>query len=139
MDNQLCSKVLTLSPTELSRECGLSVLLPVGRLNGLHNMITVIQDQISCELKRIAGDQVNQITEVVELSKVVSKKDYESKIIENDTSDEIAVLLSGGVDSSVALKLLQLQVHHNQYDCVQLLSQLLALILHQSKAVSFSK
>ena len=38
------------------------------------------------------------------------KSDY-SSLEGVDTSDEVAVLLSGGVDSSVALKLLQLQGH----------------------------
>lgn len=102
--------MLTLSPTELSRECGLSVLLPVGRLNGLHNMITVIQNQISSELNRFDQDQVDQVSEIDEVSKASSLKGDESRSNEIDSSDEIAVLLSGGVDSSVALKLLQLQV-----------------------------
>jgi asparagine synthetase B (glutamine-hydrolysing) len=102
--------VLTLSPTELSLECGLSILLPVGRLNGLHNMITVIQNQISSELNRRDVDQLDQVIKVDELSKVSSSKGDESMSNEIDSSDEIAVLLSGGVDSSVALKLLQLQV-----------------------------
>jgi asparagine synthetase B (glutamine-hydrolysing) len=102
--------VLTLSPTELSRECGLSILLPVGRLNGLHNMITVIQNQISSELNRRDVDQIDQVIKVDEFSKVSSSKGDESMSNEIDSSDEIAVLLSGGVDSSVALKLLQLQV-----------------------------
>ena len=110
LENQLCSKVLTLSPTELSRECGLSILLPVGRLNGLHNMISVIQKQISCELSKLDRDKVDQVIKVDEFSKVGSMMGDESKSNDIDSSDEIAVLLSGGVDSSVALKLLQLQV-----------------------------
>ena len=39
------------------------------------------------------------------------KSDYNIELEGRDTSDEVAVLLSGGVDSSVALKLLQLQGH----------------------------
>lgn len=110
LENQRCSSVMTLSPTALSRECGLNVLLPVGRLNGLHNMVTLIQNQIACEIQRVKPQNVQDKAESIEPSdKNVFKSDTafdESR----DTSDEVAVLLSGGVDSSVALKLLQLQV-----------------------------
>ena len=101
---------MTLSPATLSRECGLNVLLPIGRLNGLHNMVTLIQNQIACEVQRVKSLNVNDKSKIIEsLDENVSKSDNaldESR----DTSDEVAVLLSGGVDSSVALKLLQLQV-----------------------------
>lgn len=73
-------------------------------------MISVIQKQISCELSKLDRDKVDQVIKVDEFSKVGSMMGDESKSNEIDSSDEIAVLLSGGVDSSVALKLLQLQV-----------------------------
>ena len=95
---------MTLSPAELSSECGLNVLLPVGRLNGLHNMVALIQDQIKSEMEKLTTDTIGNNDGIT--SAVVE----ESSKFEEDTSNEIAVLLSGGVDSSVALKLLQLQV-----------------------------
>ena len=101
---------MTLSPETLSRECGLNILLPVGRLNGLYNMVALIQKQVSCEIERLKSQNVNDQSKITESSDgSVLKSD---KILDEsrDTSDEVAVLLSGGVDSSVALKLLQLQV-----------------------------
>jgi asparagine synthetase B (glutamine-hydrolysing) len=72
-------------------------------------MITVIQNQISCELNKQDVGQLGQVIKVDDFSTSSSNVD-ESMSKEIDSSDEIAVLLSGGVDSSVALKLLQLQV-----------------------------
>jgi predicted PP-loop superfamily ATPase len=117
LDNLECSNVLTLSPTELSMQCGLNTLLPRGRLNGLHNMVTLIQSQISRELQRKKGETASIEESDGEkkvfnsLSSNLFKSDYNIELEGADTSDEVAVLLSGGVDSSVALKLLQLQGH----------------------------
>jgi predicted PP-loop superfamily ATPase len=117
LDNLECSNVLTLSPTELSMQCGLNTLLPRGRLNGLHNMVTLIQSQISRELQRKKGETASIEESDAEkkvfnsLSSNLFKSDYNIELEGADTSDEVAVLLSGGVDSSVALKLLQLQGH----------------------------
>ena len=107
---------MKLSPLDLSRECGLNTLLPVGRLNGLHNMVTLIQSQIAAELRRVEqiGTTIDFVgTEtVMGAAQTVASKTHSSvsDLFEDlDTSGEIAVLLSGGVDSSVALKLLLLQ------------------------------
>lgn len=106
---------MTLSPLELSRECGLNTLLPVGRLNGLHNMVTLIQSQITAELLReeqsgIIIDDSKGTNNELKTTQTPGKLIDNSQSLEGvDTSSEIAVLLSGGVDSSVALKLLQLQ------------------------------
>lgn len=107
---------MKLSPLDLSRECGLNTLLPVGRLNGLHNMVTLIQSQIAAELRRVEqiGTTIDFVgTEtVMGTAQTVASKTHSSvsDLFEDlDTSGEIAVLLSGGVDSSVALKLLLLQ------------------------------
>ena len=107
---------MKLSPLDLSRECGLNTLLPVGRLNGLHNMVTLIQSQIAAELRRVEQigttiDFVGTETVMGAAQTVASKTHISvSDLFEDlDTSGEIAVLLSGGVDSSVALKLLLLQ------------------------------
>ena len=107
---------MELSPLDLSRECGLSTLLPVGRLNGLHNMVTLIQSQISAELRRVEEIKTTvdfEGTETVMGTAQTVMSDTRSCVSNLfevlDTSDEIAMLLSGGVDSSVALKLLLLQ------------------------------
>lgn len=67
-------------------------------------MVALIQDQIKQEFDK-------QTTDTIRNSDGIRSAVAESSRLEEvDTSDEIAVLLSGGVDSSVALKLLQLQV-----------------------------
>lgn len=118
LENQECSNVLTLSPTDLSRECGLNSLLPVGRLNGLHNMVTVIHNQIKSELLRLREKENALLTADMDRERnadslrALNPLNSDWSSVEGvDTSDEVAVLLSGGVDSSVALKLLQLQGH----------------------------
>ena len=110
--------MLTLSPTDLSRECGLNSLLPVGRLNGLHNMVTVIHNQIKSELLRLREKENALLTADMDRERnadslrALNPLNSDWSSVEGvDTSDEVAVLLSGGVDSSVALKLLQLQGH----------------------------
>lgn len=73
-------------------------------------MVTLIQNQIACEIQRVKTQNARDKSESIEPSdKNVFKSDTAFDET-RDTSDEVAVLLSGGVDSSVALKLLQLQV-----------------------------
>jgi len=91
--------ILKLIPSEVTMKCGFSTLLPPGRLNGFENMIILIQSEIKKEL-----GQSNNLLKID-----MNKKEYNSWM-KND-NDEIAVLLSGGVDSSVALKLLLEQGH----------------------------
>ena len=92
------NSILQLIPSEVTNKCGLVSLLPPGRLNGFENMINLIQSEIKNELgyndKNIKQSSSNS-----------------GSWIKDGENDEIAVLLSGGVDSSVALKLLQEQGH----------------------------
>ena len=92
------NNILQLIPSEVTNKCGLVSLLPPGRLNGFENMINLIQSEIKNELgyndKNIKQSSSNS-----------------GSWIKDGENDEIAVLLSGGVDSSVALKLLQEQGH----------------------------
>ena len=90
--------ILELKPSEVTSKCGLVSLLPPGRLNGFENMINLIQSEIKKEL----GDNALNIKE----SNTGSWMNPRGGV-----NDEIAVLLSGGVDSSVALKLLLEQGH----------------------------
>ena len=104
------SQVLSVSSNELVSKCGLDTLLPPGRLNGLHNMIQLIQNQVK-EHNR-DGLTTDIIEPVSEQNKKISSQGgvAEGKESDRDTRNEtVAVLLSGGVDSSVALQLLLLQ------------------------------
>ena len=89
-------EVLALSGDELTKRCKLDDVLPPGRMNGLQNMLTIIQKQIENGL-----DVPSYTPEDVKMTaRGAHWKD-----------DEIAMLISGGVDSSVALKLLLEQGH----------------------------
>jgi len=85
--------ILALSASDLLTRTGLDTLLPPGRLNGLSNMIALIQSQVRALVGTTSDVPDPQAT----------------KGLRDTRSQEVAVLLSGGVDSSVALKLLQLQ------------------------------
>jgi tRNA U34 2-thiouridine synthase MnmA/TrmU len=85
-------ELVAMSIAELSAHPTLS-FLPVGRVNGFSNMLRLIQSQASTLLssESAAAAQVSH-----------------PHTAENGR-DEVAVLLSGGVDSSVALRLLKEQ------------------------------
>lgn len=80
-------------------------------------MVTLIQSQINRELQRVKNSESSSFgsdgDKIIfnSLPRDLFKSDYNTELEGRDTSDEVAVLLSGGVDSSVALKLLQLQGH----------------------------
>ena len=73
-------------------------------------MVGLIQKQVAGEIERVKSQNVNINPKITESSDGSVFKSDAILDESRDTSDEVAVLLSGGVDSSVALKLLQLQV-----------------------------
>lgn len=110
LENRKISSILSLSSTELAKECGLDKLLPEGRLNGLHNMVQLIQKQ-ALQLSK-QGNQESQSMYTPLNAPGDKEMENQQNIppwISSSSKDEVAVLLSGGVDSSVALKLLQLE------------------------------
>lgn len=78
--------VLSIPASSLASQLGLGGLLPQGRLDGFRNMLLTIQ--------QVLRDQ--QL-----LHPLPHQSSHDSR------KDEVAVLLSGGVDSSVALQLLK--------------------------------
>ena len=82
-------EILEIDPNKVADELGLRHILSVGRNDGLANMIRIIQDQISNAFR--------------DNSAFDSRLDINKKIVE---TEDVAMLLSGGVDSSVALNLL---------------------------------
>jgi tRNA methyl transferase len=125
--------VLTLDTKELSKAVGLSALLPVSRLNGLYNMVALIKNQVKRQLDivdhhgmadRSMGTSATSSsdsdtnaqgqTSAADPSKSNAHVHTQTPARPWDpelAKDEVAVLLSGGVDSSVALKLLLDQGH----------------------------
>lgn len=91
-----------MDPDRISEHFEFDRILPPGRLNGFVNMIRLIQTQVKAELQRFYLVESNSST-------VNVMESEERIIIKDNRNNEVAVLLSGGVDSSVALKLLQLQ------------------------------
>lgn len=81
--------ILTIDSEELLVRSGLQSVLPPGRLNGFQNIFATIKLQIQAQL-RTTDNWSACYTEPVP----------------DPRHDEVAILLSGGVDSSVALKLL---------------------------------
>lgn len=76
--------IAALDVAAVLRQCSVAALLPPGRFNGLQSMLTVIKEQAAALAR---GAPLN----------VESPQFY---------NEEVAMLLSGGVDSSVALRLL---------------------------------
>mmetsp|Transcript_15734 Transcript_15734/g.23833 ORF Transcript_15734/g.23833 Transcript_15734/m.23833 type:complete len:604 (+) Transcript_15734:158-1969(+) len=83
-------EVLSLDPTLIAEKLGLRRVLSKGRNDGLANMCKVVQLQI----KGMSTDSEEII-------------DCEEAILEDSTVPRVAVLLSGGVDSAVALNILK--------------------------------
>ena len=93
----MANDVLSLSAEFLTKKWGLDSLnLPQGRMNGFANMLSTVHDLVR---KMSDSEYDNRIENIaLNIDKLNEPSVYHS--------DEIAMLLSGGVDSSVALKLL---------------------------------
>jgi len=92
------SDILALEPEKLASQLGLAAL-PPGRLNGLQNMVRVLQQQA----RRLSSAPSPPSLDAK------SQSTLGPALFSDPRASEVAVLLSGGVDSSVALKLLQEQ------------------------------
>lgn len=109
----------------LSVACGLQDILPPGRLNGFENMLKVIQEQISSfhsdtslvispdfsdidSEYDIVDDSIMKVPVPSALKSFTASIDDKNSVSQQSIyyPDTVAVLLSGGVDSSVALSLL---------------------------------
>ena len=80
-------QILQLQPEEVADFLGVRPALSKGRNDGLANMLTIVQDQLR-------GDGDTKPAEIIESASPDDKK------------PTVALLLSGGVDSSVAFRLL---------------------------------
>ena len=109
------SSILSLDSEYIAKRSGLQSIFPPGRLNGMQNILKLIQSQIRYQLNATytSLEIENDVHE--NIVKSLDSQRYETQdLIENSMNDprkdEIAVLLSGGVDSSLSLKLLLDQV-----------------------------
>ena len=102
--------IASFNATRLCAYYGFDRLLPVGRLNGFINMIDLIKklaNQVitSTDVKQAVRDHFAH----ADLTSDTSAYTTSTSTGIDPRQDEVAVLLSGGVDSSVALQLLLLQ------------------------------
>jgi tRNA-specific 2-thiouridylase len=85
LGNQTLPQVLALDPTKIAQLLNVQSVLARGRNDGLANMMRVIQAQLKGE----------------------EQEDLHASVAKSGSKPSVALLLSGGVDSSVALRLLQ--------------------------------
>ncbi|KAL7534112.1 hypothetical protein ACHAXR_005635 [Thalassiosira sp. AJA248-18] len=97
--------ILKLDPGVLTAAMGLQSVLSRGRNDGMASMVRVVQ----CQIKSLVGEAY-ETHDMVDAEKLNQLLKPASSIVENqkDTTHKptVAMLLSGGVDSSVALHLL---------------------------------
>lgn len=109
------SQVLALNAAHFARKLGFEKVLPVGRLNGFQNIIVLVQALLKegSSPKLPEGIADTQLAARLGTEQPLSLATYTMPAAteQGDRSDEVAVLLSGGVDSSVALNLLIDQGH----------------------------
>ena len=98
------SDVLKLKPESLTTALGLQNVLSRGRNDGMASMVRVVQSQIQSLIDdtKSAVEANEQSSETVEPTSVQTSKSNGS----NERQPTVAMLLSGGVDSSVAMHLL---------------------------------
>eukprot|EP01033_Poteriospumella_lacustris_P003841 gene3842-2726_t len=113
------ASVLKLDPQQFCRDLGVSDLLPPGRLNGFQNMLRTVQQMLQPQRPPQQLDRPASATTEPEQPAPPSSSVFineptavraapaTSTAATGPRHDEVAVLLSGGVDSSLALKLLK--------------------------------
>jgi len=97
------SDILKLDPEILTTSIGLQSILSRGRNDGMASMVRVVQGQIQSLLNDCKDDVDNsKVIQLLESTTITSNIDNHDTI----NKPSVAMLLSGGVDSSVALHLL---------------------------------
>jgi sulfur transfer protein SufE len=119
LNGESSAAVLQLNGKALAQAIGMQAGLTDSRINGLGNMLAVIQDQVrerlasnSSKHKTLSMSQFDITASISAEPKAAAiSSDQLSGAAWPDAANEIAVLVSGGVDSSVALRLLIEQGH----------------------------
>ena len=122
-------EVLKIDPTAVATALGLKggmMQKAPGRQNGLSNIIKTVQEELKARMEEAAAVPPAGISTIINASNTASSVTTDPSssapsippapsplqiplLTHSFASDEVAVLLSGGVDSSVALQLLQQQ------------------------------
>ncbi|KAL3938365.1 MAG: hypothetical protein SGBAC_006715 [Bacillariaceae sp.] len=102
LSTKTVQEVLALDPNTITDQLGVRKALSQGRNDGIANMLQVIQKQLSLPDESSLAEEEEEEVEVVDAKP--SKNELKTNM--NDPTRKVALLLSGGVDSSVALHLL---------------------------------
>lgn len=97
--------ILNIDPFTFADDIQLRSVLTAGRNDGLSNMVSVVQNQIR-QLLVDYGVNVDQLSSEM---KDLSDDAFQTEIKSQDRRPTVAMLLSGGVDSAVALNILRRQ------------------------------
>ena len=92
-------QILQLKPNDVAEILGVRPALSKGRNDGLANMLNIIKNQLEDD-----SDCINNPTETSSTTKLTNSTTDSSPPV--DKKPTVALLLSGGVDSSVAFRLL---------------------------------
>ena len=103
LQGQTVPTVLALNEEELTDHLGLRTILSRGRNDGVASLVRTIQHQVQQTIALVQDPSSNTT------NSATSTSDSASESSSTSQRPRVALLLSGGVDSSVALRLLQRQ------------------------------
>jgi len=110
MQGTYAQDILQLVPETMADRLGLRVALSQGRNDGLASMMRLIQSQIRELLVSMAVGVVNSMDNTT--TNATNNKEYSLVQKQDKKKPTVAMLLSGGVDSAVALNILASQGYH---------------------------
>ena len=99
-------QILEIRPSTVADDLGLRSTLSRGRNDGLASIVTIVQQQIRSILLKSNNVSSDDNTVISSPRATVSNNDDDHQKIKGKKKTKVAMLLSGGVDSSVALSLL---------------------------------
>mmetsp|Transcript_40116 Transcript_40116/g.96867 ORF Transcript_40116/g.96867 Transcript_40116/m.96867 type:complete len:599 (+) Transcript_40116:2-1798(+) len=115
MQQEDVETIFKVDPDSIADQMGVRIALSKGRNDGLANMMRIVQEQLQ-NLIKSESESVSSISSSSPLTDADNnaRDDKNTQLNESEISDSekkptVALLLSGGVDSSVALRLLQRQ------------------------------
>jgi len=117
LHNMTVHNILQLKSSEIAQRLDLQSIFPIGRLNGIQNILQLIQSQIRFQIENLRNDELPLLYEYEHNNNSsLSPKQFRdlTDLSYDPRQNEVAVLLSGGVDSSVSLQLLVNQVNNHK-------------------------